>query len=41
MDWYRKELHVIVGDLIAKWQKKMGVEVKFWGIKQMKTRWTW
>jgi predicted metal-dependent hydrolase len=39
MDWYRKELHVIVGDLITKWQKKMGVEVKFWGIKQMKTRW--
>ena len=39
MDWYRKELHVIVGDLITKWQKKMGVEVKFWGIKQMKTKW--
>jgi len=39
MDWYRKELHTIAGDLIAKWQKKMGVDVKFWGIKQMKTRW--
>ena len=39
MDWYRKELYTIVDDLIIKWQKKMGVEVKFWGIKQMKTRW--
>ena len=39
MDWYRKELHAVVDDLIVKWQKKMGVEVKYWGIKQMKTRW--
>lgn len=39
MDWYRKELHVIVSGLIAKWQKEIGAQVKFWGIKQMKTRW--
>lgn len=39
MDWYRKELHVVVGDLVEKWQKKMGVQVNFWSIKQMKTRW--
>lgn len=39
MGWYRKELHVMVDELITKWQKKMGVEVKTWGIKQMKTRW--
>jgi hypothetical protein len=39
MDWYRKELHTVVDELITKWQKKIGVEVKFWSIKQMKTRW--
>ena len=39
MDWYRKELHIVINDLIDKWQKKMGVQVKFWSIKQMKTRW--
>jgi hypothetical protein len=38
-NWYRRELHVIISDMINKWQKKMGVQVKFWGIKQMKTRW--
>lgn len=37
--WYRQELHTVVSDLISKWQKKMGVEVKYWGIKRMKTRW--
>ena len=26
MDWYRKELHTVVGDLIEKWQNKMGVQ---------------
>lgn len=39
MNWYRKELHAVVNDLIVKWQKKIGLEVKYWGIKQMKTRW--
>lgn len=39
IDWYRKELHAVVDGLIGKWQKKMGVEVKYWGIKRMKTRW--
>ena len=39
VDWYRKELHRAVDDLIAKWQKKIGVEVKYWAIKRMKTRW--
>ena len=39
MDWYRKELHIVINDLIEKWQKKMGVQVNFWSIKQMKTRW--
>jgi predicted metal-dependent hydrolase len=39
MDWYRTELYVIVSDLLNKWQKKIGVQVKFWSIKRMKTRW--
>ncbi|HOU96886.1 MAG TPA: SprT family zinc-dependent metalloprotease [Bacteroidales bacterium] len=39
MNWYRQELRIIVNYLIAKWQKKMGVTLQFWGIKQMKTRW--
>ena len=39
MDWYRKELIVIASDIITKWQKKIGVKVKFWSIKRMKTRW--
>jgi predicted metal-dependent hydrolase len=39
MDWYRNELYPIVNNLIEKWQKKICVQVKFCGIKQMKTRW--
>lgn len=38
-DWYREELHCVIDELITKWQKKIGVEVSSWGIKQMKTRW--
>jgi predicted metal-dependent hydrolase len=38
-DWYREELHNVINDLVGKWQKKIGVQVKFWSIKQMKTRW--
>jgi hypothetical protein len=39
VDWYRKALHKVVDDLMAKWQKKIGVKAKGWGIKRMKTRW--
>lgn len=38
-EWYRKQLHPVVEDLIAKWQKKIGVKATGWSIKQMKTRW--
>lgn len=38
-EWYRKELHPVVADLLNKWQKKIGVKVSAWGIKRMKTRW--
>jgi len=39
MEWYREQLHPVVEELVSKWQLKIGVETKFWGIKQMKTRW--
>jgi hypothetical protein len=39
MQWYRKELHPIADSLMTKWQKKIGVQAKHWGIKRMKTRW--
>lgn len=38
-EWYRKQLHPVVEDLITKWQKRIGVQTTHWGIKQMKTRW--
>ena len=39
MDWYRKELRVVSNELLANWQKKIGVQVGAWGVKRMKTRW--
>lgn len=37
--WYRNELQPVADKLMAKWQNKVGVEVKHWGIMRMKTRW--
>ena len=39
MDWYRKELYPIAEKLMAKWQKKLKLEVSAWKIQRMKTRW--
>jgi predicted metal-dependent hydrolase len=39
MAWYRKELRAVGNGLIEHWQKTIGVQVKDWGIKRMKTRW--
>lgn len=39
MQWYREQLYPIADNLMAKWQNKIGVQVKHWGIKRMKTRW--
>jgi predicted metal-dependent hydrolase len=39
MEWYRKELFPVADELMAKWQKRIGVQVNYWGIKRMKTRW--
>ncbi len=38
-EWYRKRLKGQIPALIDKWQKIIGVEVKDWGIKKMKTKW--
>lgn len=38
-EWYRGELKVLLPDMISKWERKMCVSVKEWGIKRMKTKW--
>ena len=37
--WYRRQLKKELPELIAKWQGVIGVEVKEWGIRLMKTKW--
>ena len=37
--WYRQQLKTQIPILIAKWQPILGVEVRDWGIRQMKTKW--
>lgn len=37
--WYRERLRELVPRLLEKWQEKLGVEVREWGIKRMKTKW--
>lgn len=37
--WYREQLKVIVPPIIKKWEKRIGVPVKEFGIKKMKTKW--
>ena len=37
--WYRCELKQLIPDMVAYWEKKMGVQVRYWGVKRMKTRW--
>ncbi len=37
--WYRNELKKIIPSMIAHWEKPLGVKVKDYGIKQMKTKW--
>lgn len=39
MEWYRSELKKQIPDLIAKWEKHIGVKVNSWGVKLMKTKW--
>lgn len=37
--WYRNELKKTVPSIIAKWEKKIGVESNAFGIKKMRTKW--
>lgn len=39
MEWYRSQLKKLIPPLIEKWEPIMGVEVKEFGVKRMKTRW--
>ncbi|PIP33886.1 metal-dependent hydrolase [Candidatus Falkowbacteria bacterium CG23_combo_of_CG06-09_8_20_14_all_49_15] len=38
-EWYREELRQEADKLIKKWEPKIGVTVRQFGIKKMKTRW--
>ena len=37
--WYRRRLKEIVPGIIVRWEKAIGVDVKDFGIKKMKTKW--
>ena len=39
IEWYRQQLKDRIPVLISKWQKTLGLELKTWGVKRMKTRW--
>jgi predicted metal-dependent hydrolase len=38
-EWHRRELKKSIAELVEHWTKKMNVQVAFWGVKQMKTKW--
>ena len=38
-DWYREQVKTATGDLIAKWEPKIGVECARFYVQRMKTRW--
>ena len=38
-DWYRENLKEVIPVFVKKWESIIGVEVYYWGIKNMKTRW--
>jgi predicted metal-dependent hydrolase len=37
--WYRRQLRMLISDLLEKWQAILDVQVANWGIKKMKTKW--
>lgn len=39
LQWYRQQLKALVPPLLEKWQATLGVQVRAWGIKKMKTKW--
>ncbi len=38
-DWYRRQLKAEIPALLAKWEKRIGVQAADWGVKQMRTKW--
>ena len=38
-EWYRRQLKAQIPALIEKWEKRIGVKVNSWGVRQMKTKW--
>ncbi|MFZ1809312.1 MAG: SprT family zinc-dependent metalloprotease [Cyclobacteriaceae bacterium] len=38
-EWCREELKKVASTIFPKWEKKMGVSIDTWGIRQMKTKW--
>ena len=39
ISWYRQQLKAELPNLIAKWERIIGVKTNDWGVKRMKTRW--
>ena len=37
--WYREQLKALIPPLLEKWQPVLGVRVRDWGVKRMKTKW--
>ncbi len=37
--WYRSQVKQAVPELISKWEKRLGVKVKKFGVRRMRTRW--
>ena len=37
--WYRHQLKSMIPPLIQKWESIVGVKVREWGVKKMKTKW--
>lgn len=38
-EWYRRQLKAQLSELVAKWEPVLGVTVRDWRIRKMKTRW--
>jgi predicted metal-dependent hydrolase len=37
--WYRNQLREAAIPIISSWESRIGVDVDFWGVKRMKTKW--
>jgi len=37
--WYREQVRLVVPDVLAKWQPEIGVEVKRFYVRRMRTKW--